>query len=108
EETASDARAQIAAKLVSGQILKDPQVTISVLEYTVFEVTISGEVVDPAKYPLLAPHRLSEALSLAGGTTMLAAGYLDITRAGHPGSTIVAHYVRGGDSLHNDDVLVYP
>ncbi len=33
---------------------------------------------------------------------------MDVTRAGHPGSTIVAHYVRGGDPLHNDDVLVYP
>jgi polysaccharide export outer membrane protein len=108
EETVSDARAQIAAKLVSGQILNDPQVTLNVLEYTVSEVTISGEVASPGKYPLLAPHRLSEALALAGGTTMLAADDVDITRAGHPGGTIVAHYVRGGDSLHNNDVLVYP
>jgi len=107
-ETLADARAQIAAKLVSGQILKDPQVTLNILEYTASEVTISGEVTSPGKYPMLAPHRLSEALALAGGTTMLAAGDVDVTRAGHPGSTIVAHYVRGGDPLHNDDVLVYP
>jgi polysaccharide export outer membrane protein len=107
-ETVSDARAQIVAKLVSGQILKDPQVTLNVLEYTVPEVTISGEVASPGKYPLLAPHRLSEALALAGGTTLLAAGDVDVTRAGHPGSTIVAHYARGGDTLRNDDVLVYP
>jgi polysaccharide export outer membrane protein len=107
-ETASDASALIAAKLVSGQIFKDPQVTLNVLEYTVSEVTVSGEVTSPGKYPLLAPHRLSEALALAGGTTMLAAGDVDVTRAGHPESTIVAHYVRGGDPFRNNDVLVYP
>jgi polysaccharide biosynthesis/export protein len=107
-ETVSDARAQIVAKLVSGQILKDPQVTLNVLEYTVPEVTISGEVASPGKYPLLAPHRLSEELALAGGTTILAAGDVDVTRAGDSGSTVVAHYVRGGDSLRNNDVLVYP
>lgn len=107
-ETTSEARTQIAARLVSGQILKEPQVTVNALEYTVSEVTVSGEVVSPGKYPLLAPHRLSEVLALAGDTTMLAAGEVDVTRAGQPESTTTVHYVRGDDPLRNNNVLVRP
>ncbi len=107
-ETASEVRAQIADKLASGKILKDPQVILNVLEYTVPEVTISGEVANPGKYPLLAPHKLSEVLALAGGTTILAAGDVNVVRAGDLHSPIVAHYTRGGDPKRNSDVLVNP
>ena len=52
-ETVSQARVQIRKKLLDDQILKDPQVNLTVLEYTSPEVTIVGEVTDPGKYPLL-------------------------------------------------------
>src|SRR6185437_11043473 len=106
--TASEARTQLVEKLASGRILKDPQVTLTILEYTVPEVAISGEVASPGKYPMLAPHKLSEILALAGGPTMLAAGNVDILRAGDKGNKIVARYVRGGDPARNDDVSVNP
>jgi polysaccharide biosynthesis/export protein len=105
--TASEARAQIAAKLSSGEILKDPQVNLQILEYAVPEVTISGEVATPGKYPLLAPHALSDVLALAGGTTLLAASDVDVARSS-PETSVVAHYARGGDPARNNDVVVYP
>ena len=51
--TVSQARVQIRKKLLDDQILKDPQVNLTVLEYTAPEVTIVGEVTSPGKYPLL-------------------------------------------------------
>ena len=45
--TASEARVQIRRKLLDDQILKDPQVNLTVLEYTTPEVTIVGEVTSP-------------------------------------------------------------
>jgi protein involved in polysaccharide export with SLBB domain len=53
-QTASEASGFIRQKLLAAEILKDPQVTLNVVEYTAPQVTIVGEVVSPGKYPLLA------------------------------------------------------
>ena len=53
-ETVSEARVQIQNELLKNQILKDPQVNLTVLEYTVPEVTIIGEVASPGRYPLIS------------------------------------------------------
>ncbi len=66
-ETTSEARAQIQERLRENQIIKDPQVNLTVLEYSAPQVTIIGEVSSPGKYPLLVPRKLVEVLALAGG-----------------------------------------
>ena len=65
--TVSEARLQIAKKLLEEKILKDPQVQLSILEYSATEVTLIGEVASPGKYPLLVPRKLVDVLALAGG-----------------------------------------
>ena len=68
-ETSSQARDDIARHLLEGQILKDPQVILTVLEYTAPQVTIIGEVAAPGKYPLLVSRNLVDVLAIAGGPT---------------------------------------
>ena len=86
-ETVSAARLQIQKKLLDDQILKNPDVNLTVLEYTAPEVTIVGEVVSPGKYPLLAPRTLVDVLALAGGTTLTAGNEVQITRGSAEGRT---------------------
>ena len=62
-------------------LLKDPQVDLSILEYSATEVSIIGEVASPGKYPLLVPRKLVDVLALAGGTTITAGNEVQITPA---------------------------
>lgn len=81
-ETSTEARAQIQARLKSDQILKDPQVNLTVVEYSALEVTILGEVPAPGRYPLFAPRSLTDVLALAGGLGVSAGNEIQITHAG--------------------------
>jgi len=107
-ETVAEARAQLEKKLLDGGILKDPQVNLTVVEYTAPEVTIIGEVVGPGKYPLLAPRKLVDVLALAGGNTLAAGNEVQITRGDSSGPPIVVHYSRTTDPKAVEGVLVRP
>lgn len=107
-ETASVAQAQIRERLLEERILKDPQVTLAVLEYTPPAVTIVGEVASPGKYPLLAPRKLVDVLALAGGTTLTAGDQVEIVHAGANTQPLLLHYSRTTDPADPNDVLVHP
>jgi polysaccharide biosynthesis/export protein len=111
-ETASEVRVQIRNKLLDDQILKDPQVNLTVLEYTAPEVTIIGEVNSPGRYPLLVPRALVDVLALAGGATVTASNEVQITPGGantQPISqSIMLHYSRATDPGAVNQAIVSP
>jgi polysaccharide biosynthesis/export protein len=102
------ARAQIQKSLSDNQILNDPQVNLTVLEYTAPEVTIIGEVTSPGKYPMLSPRKLVDVLALAGGTTLTAANEVQITSASAERQLILVHYSRRTNPQSVDGVMVQP
>jgi polysaccharide export outer membrane protein len=107
-ETASEARVQIQKRLQEGKILTDPQVELTVLEYTESEVTIIGEVASPGKHPLLSPGKLVDILALAGGTTITAGNQIQITRGIAGGEPVLVHYSKATDPKTVEDVIVHP
>lgn len=106
--TVSEARAQIQKRLLDEKLLKDPQVNLSVLEYTAPEVTIIGEVASPGKYPLLIPRKLVDVLALAGGTTLTAGNQVQITSGSPEAESVLVHYSRATNSKAVEDVVVHP
>ena len=107
-ETISEARTQIKKRLQDDQILRDPQVEITVLEYTETEVTIIGEVASPGKHPLLSPHKLVDVLALAGGITQVAGNQILITRGNSGGEPVLVHYSKSTDPKTVDSIIVNP
>ncbi|MGD0548784.1 MAG: polysaccharide biosynthesis/export family protein [Terracidiphilus sp.] len=107
-ETTAEARIQIQKMLLDNKILKDPQVDLSVLEYTAPEVTIIGEVASPGKYPLLVPRRLVDVLALAGGATIAAGNEVQITHGATDVYPLLVHYSRATDPKTVADILVNP
>jgi polysaccharide export outer membrane protein len=107
-KTAVGARGLISKRLLDEKILNDPQVSLTVLEYTAPEVTIIGEVTSPGKYPLLVPHKLVDVLALAGGPTLLAGNEVQITPGSQGGKPVLVHYSKGSDPQTVADVLVNP
>jgi polysaccharide biosynthesis/export protein len=107
-ETVAEARVQVQQRLLDGGYLKDPQVSLTVLEYTAPEVTIIGEVAGPGKYPLLAPRKLVDVLALAGGTTLAAGNEVQITHENVSIEPVLVHYSRKTNPKAIEDVIVQP
>ena len=107
-ETVAEARAQLEKRLLDGGLLKDPQVSLTVVEYTAPEVTIIGEVAAPGKYPLLAPRKLVDVLALAGGTTPAAGNEVEITHGSASIQPALVHYSKKTNPKAVEAVIVQP
>lgn len=109
-DTIAQAREAIEDKFRSEGILKNPQITINVEQFATTSVTVIGEVENPGKVELLAPHTLLDVLGMTGGETPLAGNQIEIKSPdGNSGMTSkVYHYSRGGDISTIRDVMVKP
>ena len=110
--TAEESGRAIEARFREKDVLKDPNVSVTVLEYATQGVTVLGEVKNPGVYPLLGAHTLLDLISAAGGVTQNAGKGVTITHRGDadhpeivsvatkPGSTATFNVdVRPGDTI---------
>jgi polysaccharide biosynthesis/export protein len=88
--TAERAGLAIEARLRETDILKDPHVSITVLEYATQGVTVAGEVRNPGVYPLLGAHGLLDLISAAGGMTSNAGKAVTVTHRADPNHPVIA------------------
>lgn len=72
----------IARKLVDAGMIRDPQVTIQVVEAPNRVATIIGDVHSPSVFPVLGRRKLIDAISLAGGLNANASHVITINRPG--------------------------
>ena len=107
--TVSAAHDAIEAKLKSAEILKDPKISLDVLQYAATNVTVLGEVQQPGRIQLLAPHSLSDVLAMAGGETITAGDTVQIRHlvSGHFELQTVA-YARSKNTPAAEDIVVRP
>lgn len=93
--------------LVSKNVMKHPQVTVRVQEYSTQDVSVLGQVHTPGAYPLTTPQPVLRVLSLAGGVTDLADRQVTIKRHGSPKQLT---YMLSNDpqKMLTDMVMVYP
>src|SRR5580704_5559110 len=99
--TVRDAQRFIARELVERQMVKEPQVSIFIEEFATQGITVYGEVNTPGIYPLMGPHRLYDAISAAGGVTVLHAGQKD-----HPEVVVLGN--ENANENEHANVAVYP
>ena len=84
----------IRERLVSGDLVKSPQVSVFVEEYTNQGVFVLGEVSKPGVYPLIGSHQLFDFISAAGGLTPIAGKSIIITRHSNPQAPETVHFSR--------------
>lgn len=110
--TAEEAAHAVEARFRESDILKDPHVSVTMLEYATQGVTVLGEVKNPGIYPLLGAHGVLDLISAAGGVTPNAGKAVTLTHradpdhpeivnvASKPGSTATFNVdVRPGDTI---------
>jgi polysaccharide export outer membrane protein len=81
--TIEDAQASIEKRLLEGQFVNDPHVTIFVAEYAT-GVSVMGEVQRPGVYPIFGSRRLFDVISAAGGLTDKAGRVVTVTHRDQP------------------------
>jgi polysaccharide export outer membrane protein len=84
----------IRDQLMKRDFVKDPEVSVFVLEYANQTVYVLGEVTRPGAYPVLGSHSLSDYLSVAGGFTPRAGKTITVTRRDHPDTPNVVQFSR--------------
>lgn len=108
-DTVAQAKQRIEDKFRGDGILKNPQITIDVEQFATTSVTVMGEVQNPGKVELLAPHSLLDVIGMTGGETTMAGNEVELKRSveGTMQSSTY-HYSRGSDGSTIRDVMVNP
>jgi len=109
DETMSEASASIEKRLKDGKILNAPQVSLNITQYAGQNVSVLGEVHNPGRIELLAPHSLEDVIALAGGETELSGNVIEIRHAaGVSPQKEMIHFSRNSDDTTLLDVNVRP
>jgi polysaccharide biosynthesis/export protein len=79
--TVREAQGRIGKILINRELVKNPEVTILIEQAATQGIKVLGEVNTPGVYPLVGPHKLSDAIAAAGGLTFQAGQVITIERA---------------------------
>jgi polysaccharide biosynthesis/export protein len=87
--TAEQAAHAVEGKLLATNVLKEPHVSVAILEYATQGVTVVGEVKSPGVYPLLGAHSVLDLISAAGGLGPNAGKAVTVTHRDAPDAPVV-------------------
>jgi polysaccharide export outer membrane protein len=111
DQSPAEAAKQIAAKLKSGQFLKDPQVAVAVTTVRSRQVSVLGAVTRPGRYPLDDTSlQLSDVIAAAGGITPAGADTVLVIRDGKEERVPVlgkSYALKGGETVHVERAPVF-
>lgn len=109
DETLVQAAASVSAALRDKKILTNPQVNMDIAEYAGQNITVLGEVRNPGRMELLAPHHLDDVLAMAGGETEVAGNTIQIRhQTGSSAQTEEVRYSHGSNDRVLNQTLVMP
>ena len=100
--TTGEAEAVIEKRLIDGQFMLQPQVSVFAKEYATQGISVLGEVQKPGIYPMLGSHGLFDVLSMAGGPTPKSGPTVTITHRGRPNDPVQVKLVGVGKSADAD------
>ena len=108
--TAKRAEDRIAALLKSRNLVRDPQVVVTVLQFKSRQVAVLGLVTRPGRYPLEeGVYRLSDVVAMAGGALPEAADAVTLVRMvdgkSHKYEIDLPALFRAGDFSNNPEII---
>ena len=103
--------AEEAAQLIQKRLsvfLKDPYVSLFVIEYAAQGASVLGEVNKPGVYPVLGEQHLFDLISAAGGATEKAGHSITVTHRSDPDSPITLQVSRNLSDNPQSNIKVFP
>jgi polysaccharide biosynthesis/export protein len=107
-KTPAQAASLIAAAMVEAQLMRHPQISVTIEQYAKQAVSVLGEVNKPGNYAISTPRSVLDVLSMAGGLNQLADRHIVIRRQKTPEQQEI--YFAASDARANiqTDVKIYP
>ena len=106
--TTQEAARRIEARLRETEVLNEPHVAVTALEYATQGVTIAGEVKNPGVFPLLGAHNLLDMISAAGGLTAEAGATVTGTHRADPEHPFAAKVGSRSDATSGVNLDIRP
>jgi polysaccharide export outer membrane protein len=109
DKTLTEAAHLIEAGFRDQKILIRPSVNLTIIQYASQNITVLGEVHEPGRIGLLAPHDLADILALAGGETQYAGSTIEVQR--RRGSLVerrTLQYLRNRTNQPLAETLIFP
>jgi polysaccharide export outer membrane protein len=100
-----------AAKLIEKRLsafLKDPYVSLFVMEYASQGASLLGEVAKPGVYPVLGEQHLFDLISASGGLTERAGHSITVTHRSDPDNPVTLPVSRNLSDNPDSNVKVFP
>ncbi len=101
--TASEAGQAIETRLTDAKVLRNPHVSVNLVESATQTVTVLGEVRNPGSYSLWGQQQVVDAIALAGGVTQFASHTVTLT---HKDSSTVSTVDLNSSAQSADTVLL--
>ena len=106
--TPAEAAARIEQKLIAGNLIRHPQVTVTVDQYATQNVAVLGQVKAPGTFPITAPRSIFDMIALAGGLTDVADRSITIERHSDPAKKVTFFFSNNATNAIDDAVMIYP
>jgi polysaccharide export outer membrane protein len=106
--TTDEAQALIQKRLVDGDFLKSPHVTIYVKDYASAAISVAGEVNRPGVYSAVGPHRLLDIFQAAGGFSEKAGNLATISHRDRPNDVVNLTLSRDPTKMAGSNVELLP
>jgi polysaccharide export outer membrane protein len=106
--TPAQAATKIGHDLIAGNIMKHPQVTVTVDQYATQSVAVVGQVKAPGTFPITAPRSIFDMIALAGGLSDVADRSILIERQSDPTKKVSFFFSNNAKDAIDDAVMVYP
>jgi polysaccharide export outer membrane protein len=104
--TAEQAQGAVEERFRQQNVLREPHVTVFVLEYATQGITVGGEVKSPGVYPWAAKRTLQDFISLAGGVTSEASRTVTVNR--RSGEQVITFRLGNASQNSEHDVTIQP
>lgn len=107
--TPIDAARVVREKYITGNYLKNPQVSVLVEDYATENVSVLGQVNKPGGIPLVTPRSVFDVIAMAGGLTPIADRHITVQRKDSTTDRIPVYIPNDSTTtLNQTAVLVYP
>jgi polysaccharide export outer membrane protein len=106
--TPAQAATKIEHDLIAGNIMKHPQVTVTVDQYATQSVAVVGQVKAPGTFPITAPRSIFDMIALAGGLSDVADRSILIERQSDPTKKVSFFFSNNAKDAIDGAVMVYP
>src|SRR5215813_8938851 len=107
--TPFDAAQAVREKYITGDYLKNPQVSVMVEEYATENVSVLGQVNRPGGIPIVTPRSILDVIAMAGGLTPIADRHVTVQRKDSTSDRVTVYIPNDSTTALNQTVVqVYP